>query len=93
MQSAARKVAQTSFAAQKRRMTTAMPFKGQADGGHPVVLQKEPPFVKTWMNAKASPEILPIGFIVVFACGLASYKMFVVDTFKKPFVERLPHKK
>ena len=42
-------------------------------------LQKEPNFMKTWVNVKSNPEIIPIIGIVSFACSFAAYKVFVVD--------------
>ncbi|GBG33787.1 Hypothetical Protein FCC1311_100102 [Hondaea fermentalgiana] len=76
-----------------RKMSTQaaekFPLKGMSEGGHPQVLQRDPPVMEKWFNAKASPEILPIIGIVGFALGLATYKTFVVDGMSKPFVKRL----
>ncbi len=56
---------------------TAKPFpeRGIAHGGHPHVLQAEPAVAKQWFNVRASPEIVPVAACVLFACGLATYKM------------------
>jgi hypothetical protein len=56
---------------------TAKPFpeRGIAHGGHPHVLQAEPNVAKQWFNARETPEIVPVAACVLFACGLATYKM------------------
>lgn len=58
-----------------KREVSRVPTKGQSDGGHPEVLQKEPP-VNTWFK---EPAAWPIIAITLFACGFAGYKLFKVD--------------
>jgi hypothetical protein len=66
-----------STTANAARLTRSAPFpeRGIAHGGHPHVLQAEPNVAKQWFNARETPEIVPVAACVLFACGLASYKM------------------
>jgi hypothetical protein len=70
---ARRMMSTTGYVARIAR--SPFPERGIAHGGHPHVLQAEPNVAKQWFNARETPEIVPVAACVLFACGLATYKM------------------